>query len=100
METKELAIAYINDVKGQKKIEDLYRYTTKDTIFFSIDEKKNVTMEEWMKQMMPFILKEEPTIFVSPVCVKFVYRVNQQELHLYFEAKRNRLLRIEYAITK
>lgn len=100
MELKELAVAFMKSVLDENEITKLYRYTTNRTIFFSIDEKKEVSMEECIKKMKPYLAKEL-MIYTSPVCVKFVYpKQGQEELHVYFESKSGRFTRLEYSIKK
>ncbi len=100
MELKELALAFMNSVLDENEMSNLFRYTTSRTIFFSIDEKKEVPMEECLTKIKPY-LEKEPAIYMSPVCVKFVYtKKAQEQLHVYFEAKGGRFTRLEYSIKK
>lgn len=100
MELKELAVAFMKSVLNENEITKLYRYTTTRTIFFSIDEKKEVSMEECITRIKPY-LEKEPKIYTSSVCVKFVYiKQEQEELHVYFEAKGGCFTRLEYSIKK
>lgn len=95
MTTKELAIDFIKCVYESQQIEDLYRFTTQKTIFYSLNTHENIDFISLMNVIKKYDFSEYE-LLESKVCCKLVVKKEDTKLSLYFEnIKSNRLTRVE-----
>lgn len=95
MEKLELAKSCLLNIFDNEKVEDLFKFFTKDTIYYNIDKKENLSIVEMVK-----FIKNYQNFNVrwleSAVCVKAVLEKENENYHIYFECKRNRIIRLEF----
>lgn len=96
MEKMELAKKCLNAFFISTKNEELYPFLTKDTVFYDIENGGNISLGE-----MVIILKKYQDFLISwlesPVSIKAFFKKDNQEFHLYFDIKHNRVTRLEFA---
>ena len=84
MNKKEYAESFIEAIKNKE--ENLYRFFTKRTIITSLNEKKNLTLDEFLIFIKENLQKEDFIIkrtFESAVCIKFeIYTTKLIELFM------------------
>lgn len=92
----ELAKECIVSIFNVEKKEELYRFFTKDTVFFDIENEKNISLELMIEKINKF---HDYSIrwLESNVSVKAVLQKNDSTCHIYFNIKRNRIIRLEFA---
>lgn len=97
MEKNELAKNCLNTIYVCTKKEELYPFFTKDTIFYDIDNNTNVSMEEMIS-----VLKKYQEFDIewleSAVSIKAFLKNESGNFHIYFAVKRNRIIRLEFAV--
>ena len=90
MNKKEYAESFIEAIKNKE--ENLYRFFTKRTIITSLNEKKNLTLDEFLIFIKENLQKEDFIIkrtFESAVCIKFeIYTTKLIELFIEIKARR------------
>ena len=73
----------------------MYHSIAKDTVFFSIEDKKEASLEDTLNVIRDF--KDAPMeIMSSAVCVKILLKKDEKDLHFFFQISRNRLRRVEF----
>ena len=86
MNKKEYAESFIEAIKNKE--ENLYRFFTKRTIITSLNEQKNLTLDEFLIFIKENLQKEDFIIkrtFESAVCIKFeIYTTKLIELFIEF----------------
>ena len=100
MNKKEYAESFIEAIKNKE--ENLYRFFTKRTIITSLNEKKNLTLDEFLIFIKENLQKEDFIIkrtFESAVCIKFeIYTTKLIEL--FIEIKDRRFSLVEYKVNE
>ncbi len=95
MTTKELAKDFIKCLYECQQIEDLYRFTTQKTIFYSLNTHENIDFLSLINIIKQYDFNEYE-LLESKVCCKFVLKNKDKKLSLYFEnIKTNRITRLE-----
>ena len=94
MEAKEFVSQWLRAVYENNEPE-IYHALTKRTVFFSIEKKEEVSLEELLKEIHQFQSAKEK-MMVSRVCVKICLLQEADELQLFFEIEKNRFKRIEF----
>lgn len=95
MTREELCLNFINQI-GRNDYSEIYKFFTKETTYFIIDEKKELTYEEilnFLKEKVTSIL-EIKRVLVSKVCIKY----ETINLNFYFEVKQRRIKRLEIEV--
>ncbi len=95
MSTKEIALSFLKCIWENQNDDKIYHFLTKDTVFYSINEHKDIPLELAITLIEPY--KDcEYRILESRVCVKVILYKESQTISLYFEnVKRNHLTRLE-----
>lgn len=100
MNKKEYAESFIEAIKNKE--ENLYRFFTKRTIITSLNEQKNLTLDEFLIFIKENLQKEDFIIkrtFESAVCIKFeIYTTKLIEL--FIEIKDRRFSLVEYKVNE
>ena len=100
MNKKEYAESFIEAIKNKE--ENLYRFFTKRTIITSLNEQKNLTLDEFLIFIKENLQKEDFIIkrtFESAVCIKFeIYTTKLIELII--EIKDRRFSIVEYKVNE
>ena len=100
MNKKEYAESFIEAIKNKE--ENLYRFFTKRTIITSLNEQKNLTLDEFLIFIKENLQKEDFIIkrtFESAVCIKFeIYTTKLIEL--FIEIKDRRFSIVEFKVNK
>lgn len=100
MNKKEYAESFIEAIKNKE--ENLYRFFTKRTIITSLNEQKNLTLDEFLVFIKENLQKEDFIIkrtFESAVCIKFeIYTTKLIEL--FIEIKDRRFSIVEYKVNE
>lgn len=100
MNKKEYAESFIEAIKNKE--ENLYRFFTKRTIITSLNEQKNLTLDEFLIFIKENLQKEDFIIkrtFESAVCIKFeIYTTKLIEL--FIEIKDRRFSIVEYKVNE
>ena len=100
MNKKEYAESFIEAIKNKE--ENLYRFFTKRTIITSLNEQKNLTLDEFLVFIKENLQKEDFIIkrtFESAVCIKFeIYTTKLIEL--FIEIKDRRFSLVEYKVNE
>ena len=100
MNKKEYAESFIEAIKNKE--ENLYRFFTKRTIITSLNEQKNLTLDEFLIFIKENLQKEDFIIkrtFESVVCIKFeIYTTKLIEL--FIEQKDRRFSLVEYKVNE
>ena len=100
MNKKEYAESFIEAIKNKE--ENLYRFFTKRTIIPSLNEQKNLTLDEFLIFIKENLQKEDFIIkrtFESAVCIKFeIYTTKLIEL--FIEIKDRRFSLVEYKVNE
>ena len=100
MNKKEYAESFIEAIKNKE--ENLYRFFTKRTIITSLNEQKNLTLDEFLIFIKENLQKEDFIIkrtFESAVCIKFeIYTTKLIEL--FIEQKDRRFSLVEYKVNE
>ena len=100
MNKKEYAESFIEAIKNKE--ENLYRFFTKRTIITSLNEKKNLTLDEFLIFIKENLQKEDFIIkrtFESAVCIKFeIYTTKLIEL--FIEIKDRRFSIVEFKVNE
>ena len=100
MNKKEYPESFIEAIKNKE--ENLYRFFTKRTIITSLNEQKNLTLDEFLIFIKENLQKEDFIIkrtFESAVCIKFeIYTTKLIEL--FIEIKDRRFSLVEYKVTE
>ena len=100
MNKKEYAESFIEAIKNKE--ENLYRFFTKRTIITSLNEHKNLTLDEFLIFIKENLQKEDFIIkrtFESAVCIKFeIYTTKLIEL--FIEIKDRRFSLVEYKVNE
>ena len=98
MNKKEYAESFIEAIKNKE--ENLYRFFTKRTIITSLNEQKNLTLDEFLIFIKENLQKEDFIIkrtFESAVCIKFeIYTTKLIEL--FIEIKDRRFSIVEFKV--
>ncbi len=95
MEMKEFVLSFLNCIWNKEDIAKVYHFLTKDTVFYCIGSKKELSLEEFIKMVMPY-QDYEYRILESRVCLKLIFYKEEDTKALYFEsAKRKRMTRVE-----
>ena len=100
MNKKEYAESFIEAIKNKE--ENLYRFFTKRTIITSLNEQKNLTLDEFLIFIKENLQKEDFIIkrtFESSVCIKFeIYTTKLIEL--FIEIKDRRFSIVEFKVNE
>ena len=100
MNKKEYAESFIEAIKNKE--ENLYRFFTKRTIITSLNEQKNLTLDEFLIFIKENLQKEDFIIkrtFESAVCIKFeIYTTKLIEL--FIEIKDRRFSIVEFKVNE
>ena len=100
MNKKEYAESFIEAIKNKE--ENLYRFFTKRTIITSLNEQKNLTLDEFLIFIKENLQKDDFIIkrtFESAVCIKFeIYTTKLIEL--FIEIKDRRFSLVEYKVNE
>lgn len=100
MNKKEYAESFIEAIKNKE--ENLYRFFTKRTIITSLNEQKNLTLDEFLIFIKENLQKEDFIIkrtFESAVCIKFeIYTTKLIEL--FIEIKDRRFSLVEFKVNE
>ena len=100
MNKKEYAESFIEAIKNKE--EKLYRVFTKRTIITSLNEQKNLTLDEFLIFIKENLQKEDFIIkrtFESAVCIKFeIYTTKLIEL--FIEIKDRRFSIVEFKVNE
>lgn len=100
MNKKEYAESFIKAIKNKE--ENLYRFFTKRTIITSLNEQKNLTLDEFLIFIKENLQKEDFIIkrtFESAVCIKFeIYTTKLIEL--FIEIKDRRFSIVEFKVNE
>ena len=100
MNKKEYAESFIEAIKNKE--ENLYRFFTKRTIITSLNEQKNLTLDEFLVFIKENLQKEDFIIkrtFESAVCIKFeIYTTKLIEL--FIEIKDRRFSIVEFKVNE
>ena len=100
MNKKEYAESFIEAIKNKE--ENLYRFFTKRTIITSLNEQKNLTLDEFLIFIKENMQKEDFIIkrtFESAVCIKFeIYTTKLIEL--FIEIKDRRFSIVEFKVNE
>lgn len=100
MNKKEYAESFIEAIKNKE--ENLYRFFTKRTIITSLNEQKNLTLDEFLIFIKENLQKEDFIIkrtFESVVCIKFeIYTTKLIEL--FIEIKDRRFSIVEFKVNE
>ena len=100
MNKKEYAESFIEAIKNKE--ENLYRFFTKRTIITSLNEQKNLTLDEFLVFSKENLQKEDFIIkrtFESAVCIKFeIYTTKLIEL--FIEIKDRRFSIVEFKVNE
>ena len=100
MNKKEYAESFIEAIKNKE--ENLYRFFTKRTIITSLNEQKNLTLDEFLIFIKENLQKEDFIIkrtFESAVCIKFeIYTTKLIEL--FIEIKDRRFSIVEFSVNE
>ena len=100
MNKKEYAESFIEAIKNKE--ENLYRFFTKRTIISSLNEQKNLTLDEFLIFIKENLQKEDFIVkrtFESAVCIKFeIYTTKLIEL--FIEIKDRRFSLVEYKVNE
>lgn len=100
MNKKVYAESFIEAIKNKE--ENLYRFFTKRTIITSLNEQKNLTLDEFLIFIKENLQKEDFIIkrtFESAVCIKFeIYTTKLIEL--FIEIKDRRFSLVEYKVNE
>lgn len=100
MNKKEYAESFIEAIKNKE--ENLYRFFTKRTIITSLNEQKNLTLDEFLIFIKENLQKEDFIIkrtFESAVCIKFeIYTTKLIEL--FIEIKDRRFIIVEFKVNE
>lgn len=100
MNKKEYAESFIEAIKNKE--ENLYRFFTKRTIITSLNEQKNLTLDEFLIFIKENLQKEDFIIkrtFESAVCIKFeIYATKLIEL--FIEIKDRRFSIVEFKVNE
>ena len=100
MNKKEYAESFIEAIKNKE--ENLYRFFTKRTIITSLNEQKNLTLDEFLIFIKENLQKEDFIVkrtFESAVCIKFeIYTTKLIEL--FIEIKDRRFSIVEYKVNE
>ena len=100
MNKKEYAESFIEAIKNKE--ENLYRFFTKRTIITSLNEQKNLTLDEFLIFIKENLQKEDFIVkrtFESAVCIKFeIYTTKLIEL--FIEIKDRRFSLVEYKVNE
>ncbi len=96
MEKIELAKNCLNSIFISTKKEDVYPFFTKDTIFYDIDNKKNVSLDEMILKIK--VYQEFHVRWLeSAVSIKAFLEKENNVFHIYFDIKHNRITKLEFA---
>ena len=100
MNKKEYAESFIEAIKNKE--ENLYRFFTTRTIITSLNEQKNLTLDEFLIFIKENLQKEDFIIkrtFESAVCIKFeIYTTKLIEL--FIEIKDRRFSIVEFKVNE
>ena len=100
MNKKEYAESFIEAIKNKE--ENLYRFFTKRTIITSLNEQKNLTLDEFLIFIKENLQKDDFIIkrtFESAVCIKFeIYTTKLIEL--FIEIKDRRFSIVEFKVNE
>ena len=100
MNKKEYAESFIEAIKNKE--ENLYRFFTKRTIITSLNEQKNLSLDEFLIFIKENLQKEDFIIkrtFESAVCIKFeIYTTKLIEL--FIEIKDRRFSIVEFKVNE
>lgn len=100
MNKKDYAESFIEAIKNKE--ENLYRFFTKRTIITSLNEQKNLTLDEFLIFIKENLQKEDFIIkrtFESAVCIKFeIYTTKLIEL--FIEIKDRRFSIVEFKVNE
>ena len=100
MNKKEYAESFIEAIKNKE--ENLYRFFTKRTIITSLNDQKNLTLDEFLIFIKENLQKEDFIIkrtFESAVCIKFeIYTTKLIEL--FIEIKDRRFSIVEFKVNE
>lgn len=100
MNKKEYAESFIEAIKNKE--ENLYRFFTKRTIITSLNEQKNLTLDEFLIFIKENLQKEDFIVkrtFESAVCIKFeIYTTKLIEL--FIEIKDRRFSIVEFKVNE
>ena len=100
MNKKEYAESFIEAIKNKE--ENLYLFFTKRTIITSLNEQKNLTLDEFLIFIKENLQKEDFIIkrtFESAVCIKFeIYTTKLIEL--FIEIKDRRFSIVEFKVNE
>ena len=100
MNKKEYAESFIEAIKNKE--ENLYRFFTKRTIITSLNEQKNLTLDEFLIFIKENLQKEDFIIkrtFEIAVCIKFdIYTTKLIEL--FIEIKDRRFSIVEFKVNE
>ena len=94
MNNEQFAKEWINAIWNNDE-KTMYHSITKDTLFFAIESKQEVSLQEVLTVIRDF-KETSMEIMSSSVCVKILLKKENQELHLFFQIARNRLRRVEF----
>ena len=97
MNQKELSLEFINRISNQN-YQEFYRFFTKDTTYYLIDENKEVSYQEILELLMNKVVAplEIKRVLESKVCVK----IETKDINFYFDVKRRRIARLEIEFIK
>ncbi|MBE6132251.1 MAG: hypothetical protein E7180_02500 [Erysipelotrichaceae bacterium] len=95
MTREELCLNFVNKI-GENDYSEIYKFFTKETTYFIINEKKELTYEEMLNFLKENInsLLEIKRVLESKVCIKY----ETAKLNFFFEVKQRRIKRLEIEV--
>lgn len=99
MNQKELSLEFITRIKNHN-YEEFYKFFTKETVVYLIEEKKEIKVEELVNllQSIDFASLEVKRVLESKICTKVETKLNDKEYNFYFDVKSRRIKRLELQI--
>ncbi len=96
MNKLELCKEFIDKLFSYQQIEELYKFTTRDTKYYCIEENLLSDLFSFAEKIKKYE-NYEIRYLECDLFVKAIFEKNQEKFHVYFDIKRNKIVRIEFS---